>query len=272
MRIVSLLPSATEIICDLGLADSLVGRSIECNWPPEVAKVPVVSTSYVDSTELSGLEIDAKVREAISKGIDLYQVDDQVLRDLAPDFIITQDLCKVCAVSSTDVCDVGAQVLSLNPKNLAGVIESITKLASDLGVPQRGIEIAETMRSRIEAVRLSVIGKKRIRVFMAEWLDPPFASGHWIPEMVEAAGGLEVLGQAGQISVSTTWEKVFEANPELIVLAPCGFDDRRAIKEAQNLKFPIPTVAVNSDRFFVRPSASLAEGVEQLAVIFDKFR
>ena len=272
MRIVSLLPSATEIICDLGLADSLVGRSIECNWPPEVVRIPVVSTSYVDSSNLSGLEIDAKVREAISQGIDLYQIDYQLLRDLAPDFIITQDLCKVCAVSSTDVCDVGAEVISLNPKNLAGVIESIIQLATDLGLRQRGVELAQIMQSRIEAVRLSAIGKRRIRVFMAEWLEPPFASGHWIPEMVEAAGGLEALGQAGQISVSTTWEKVIAAKPELIVLVPCGFDDERATKESQDLKFSIETLAVNSDRFFVRPSASLADGVEQLAVIFDKYR
>jgi iron complex transport system substrate-binding protein len=272
MRIVSLLPSATEIICNLGLADSLVGRSTECNWPPEVAKLPVVSRCYVESNNFSGLEIDAKVREAISQGIDLYHVDDQVLRNLVPDFIITQDLCKVCAVSSTEVCDVGAQVISLNPKTLAGVIDSIIQLASDLGVPNRGVEMAESMHSRIEAVRASVTRKRKISVFMAEWLDPPFTSGHWIPEMVEAAGGLEVLGKAGQASVSTTWEKVLAKTPELIVLAPCGFDDQRAIKESQNLEFSIPTVAVNSDRFFVRPSASLVDGVEQLSVIFDKYR
>ncbi|NBR98800.1 MAG: cobalamin-binding protein [Actinobacteria bacterium] len=255
MRIVSLLPSATEIIGDLGLIDQLVGRSCECNWPTASINLPIVSLSRVDSLALSGPAIDAQVRTAMNNGEQLYAIDEEMLRQLAPDVIITQDLCRVCAVSSDDVCDVG-----------------VITLANALGVASRGEKVAKQMLTRVENVRKAVASKQRPRVFIAEWLDPPFASGHWIPEMVEAAGGIEVLGKPGVASTTTTWQAVREARPDIVVFAPCGFDEVRAAKEASALAHEFDpkwqTACVNADRFFARPAPSIADGVEQLAKIF----
>jgi iron complex transport system substrate-binding protein len=268
MRIVSLLPSATEIVANLGLLDSLVGRSHECQWPAEVGVVPVVSASRIDSAALDGRQIDEAVRDAVAKGEALYAVDGGLLASLRPDVIITQDLCRVCAVASDDVGDVGARVISLGPRTLAEVAESVRYLGRELGVADRGEELAGEMIRNIERVRHAVNGRKRLRVFVAEWIDPPFACGHWIPEMVEAAGGEEVLGRAGERSVRTTWEEVRAARPELVVAAPCGFDEERAAREAESIDVGCPVVAVDADRYFVRPAPSLARGVEILARIF----
>lgn len=272
MRIVSLIPSATEIIGELGLTDNLIGRSCECNWPPSILNTAVVSLSRVDSLQLSGAQIDAQVRSALGDGKELYSIDEEVLRQLAPDFIITQDLCQVCAVSSDNVCDVGAKVISLDPRTINEVAESFAFLGAQLGVAAKGKQVADHMLERIENVRRAVVGRKRPRVFIAEWLDPPFASGHWIPEMVDAAGGIEVLGKPGLPSVTTNWQAVRDANPEIVIFAPCGFDEVRAAKEAAVLVDQFDpnwqTACVNADRFFARPAPSIADGIEQLAKIF----
>jgi len=268
VRIVSLLPSATEIVADLGLEGSLVGRSHECNWPESVRRVPVVSSSRIDSENLSGRQIDDAVTAAMAKGEALYAVDAGLLAELQPDVIITQDLCRVCAVSGNDLVGLGAKTISLGPHTLAEVAESVRYLSRQLGVPERGEAAASEMEQRIERVRHAVAGKKRPRVFVAEWIDPPFACGHWIPEMVEAAGGEEVLGRAGQRSVRTTWDLVRAAKPDLIIAAPCGFDEERARREGQSIDAACPVVAVDADRYFVRPAPSLARGVEILARIF----
>lgn len=272
MRIVSLLPSATEIIGELGLIDNLVGRSCECNWPPSILNTAIVSLSRVDSLQLSGAQIDAQVRSALGDGKELYSIDEEVLRQLAPDVIITQDLCQVCAVSSDNVCDVGARVISLDPRTIDDVAESVAFLGAQLGVAAKGKQVADHMLERIEKVRRAVLGRKRPRVFIAEWLDPPFASGHWIPEMVDAAGGIEVLGKPGVPSVTTSWQAVRDAQPEIVIFAPCGFDEVRAAKEAAVLVDEFDpnwqTACVNADRFFARPAPSIADGIEQLAKIF----
>lgn len=268
MRIVSLLPSATEIVADLGLLGSLVGRSHECQWPEGVRSVPVVSASRIDSAALSGRQIDQAVRVAVEKGETLYAVDGDLLASLRPDVILTQDLCKVCAVSGAEIADVGAKVISLGPRTLSEVAESVRYLGRELGVTDRGLAVAGKMMERIDAVRRASQGKCRPRVFVAEWIDPPFACGHWIPEMVEAAGGEEVLGRAGQRSVRTSWDAVRATNPELIVAAPCGFDQERSAREAESIDVGCPVVAVDADRYFVRPAPSLAHGVEILARIF----
>ena len=272
MRIVSLIPSATEIIGELGLTDNLVGRSCECNWPPSILNTAVVSLSRVDSLQLSGAQIDAQVRSALGDGKELYSIDEEVLRQLAPDVIITQDLCQVCAVSSDNVCDVGAKVISLDPRTINEVAESVAFLGAQLGVAAKGKQVADHMLERIENVRRAVVGRKRPRVFIAEWLDPPFASGHWIPEMVDAAGGIEVLGKPGLPSVTTSWLAVRDAKPEIVIFAPCGFDEVRAAKEAAVLVDQFDpnwqTACVNADRFFARPAPSIADGIEQLAKIF----
>lgn len=268
MRIVSLLPSATEIVADLGLAGDLVGRSHECQWPEEVRGVPVVSASRVDSAALDGREIDAAVRAAVENGEALYAVDGELLAALRPDVIITQDLCRVCAVSGADFGEVGARVISLGPRTLEEVAESVRYVGQELGAAERGRVLAEGMMERIARVRRAVEGRRHPRVFVAEWIEPVFACGHWIPEMVEAAGGHEVLGRAGERSVQTTWEAVRAAGPELVVAAPCGFDEERSAREAAGIDAGCPVVAVDADRYFVRPAPSLARGVEILARIF----
>jgi len=268
MRIVSLLPSATEIVADLGLLDFLVGRSHECNWPADVRRVPVVSASRIDSSALGGRQIDNAVRSAAEKGEALYTVDAELLRVLRPDFIITQNLCRVCAVSGNDIAPMAARTLSLGPKALCEVADSIRYVGRALGVADRGEKLADAMMSRIERVRERVAGLPRPRVFVAEWIDPPFASGHWIPEMVQAAGGAEILGKAGHRSFVTAWEDVRAAAPELIVAAPCGFDEERAAREAASIEVGCRVVAVDADRYFVRPAPSLGRGVEILASIF----
>jgi iron complex transport system substrate-binding protein len=268
MRIISLLPSATEIVADLGLLGSLVGRSHECQWPEAVRDVPAVSASRIDSAALDGCQIDKAVREAVTKGEALYAVDGDLLAALQPDVILTQDLCRVCAASGADFAGVGARAISLGPRTLDEVAESVRYLGREFGVEDRGEEVAREMMHRIERVRQAVAGKKRPRIFVAEWIDPPFACGHWIPEMVEAAGGEEVLGRAAERSLRTTWEEVRAASPDLVVAAPCGFDEKRSAREAESIDVACPVVAVDADRYFVRPAPSLAHGVEILARIF----
>lgn len=269
MRIVSLVPSATEIIAALGLADRLVGRSHECTYPAEVQSAAVVSASRVDTATIASAAIDGAVRAALADGRPLYAVDADLLEQLAPDVIVTQDLCEVCAVSSGEVRRVvsaGAEMVSLDPRDLGEIEESIRTLARHLGVAGKGEELAQAMRHRIDGVHQSVRGLPRPRVFVAEWLDPPFAAGHWVPEMVELAGGVEVLGRTRERSFPTTWEAVAAAAPQLLVLAPCGFDLERTVAEAGSVP-PIGArvVAVDGDAAYSRPGPRVAEGVAQLA-------
>jgi iron complex transport system substrate-binding protein len=267
VRICSLLPSATEIIGALGLADAIVGRSEECDWPPGVSSVPVVSTARVDTTTIGSFEIDSAVREALADGRSLYALDEDLISELEPDVIVTQDLCAVCAVSSDEVarlCSIDAKIVSLDPRSVSGIQESVLELALRLGVPERGVGVVEQMGQTIDRVRELVAGRRRRRVFVAEWLDPPFAAGHWVPEMVELAGGHEVLGVAGHASFQTTWEAVLEHAPELVVLAPCGFDVARAAHEARLPELGCRVVAVDANAYFSRPAPRVADGIAQL--------
>jgi iron complex transport system substrate-binding protein len=270
VRICSLLPSATEIVGRLGLADSLVGVSAECNWPPEVRQLPVVTSARVDSASLSSAEIDAAVRDAIADGTPLYAIDADLLAELRPDVIVTQDLCAVCAVSSGDVSTLSptdARIVSLDPRTLDEIADSVEQLGRELDAVERAAQIASDFRAAIAAVEARVAGLPRTRVFVAEWLDPPFAAGHWVPEMVAAAGGEEVLGRIGEPSFPTTWDEVREAAPGVIVVAPCGFDAARAAHEAAELDLPAEAVAVDADAYYSRPSPSVAEGIRQLGFL-----
>lgn len=268
MRIVSLLPSATEIVADLGLLHCLVGRSHECRWPDAVMDVPVVSTSRIDSAAIEGRQIDEALRESVEKGEALYAVDAELLASLQPDVIITQDLCRICAASGEDFVSTAAKVVTLGPKTLGEVASSVRSLGEELGAAERAEALASEMLLRIEAVRQAVAERKRPRVFVAEWIDPPYACGHWIPEMVAAAGGEELLGRPGRRSVRTTWEEVRAARPEIVIAAPCGFDEERSAREAGSIPLDCRIVPVDADRYFVRPALSLARGVEILAGIF----
>jgi iron complex transport system substrate-binding protein len=270
LRICSLLPSATEIVGHLGLAGSLVGVSEECDWPLEARDLPVVTASRVDPTTLTGAEIDAAVRVTVADGSSLYAVDERVLAELAPDVILTQDLCTVCAVSGDDVaslCPTRAEVISLNPTTLEGIAESVETLADRLGVPERGAEVAAEMRATIDEVRRRVAGKPPKRIFVAEWIDPPFAAGHWLPEMVAAAGGADVLGRAGEPSFTVTWNEVEDARPELVVVAACGFDAARGAEEARGTQLPAPAIAVDANAYYSRPAPRVADGVRQLGFL-----
>jgi iron complex transport system substrate-binding protein len=268
MRIVSLLPSATDVIAELGLLDSLVGISEDSNWPPEVLSKPLVARTKIDVSGLTSAEIDALVNESASESHSLYAVDAQLMDELRPDLVITQDLCEVCAVSSGDLatsCPIGAEVFSMNPRSFDDVVESVITLAERLGVRERGLEVAEAMRVKVAAVRAAVAGLDRPRVFMAEWMDPPYGSGHWLPEMVEAAGGTNLLSKPGEYSFATTWETVLGEEPELIVLAACGFSLEQALERTTDLQLPVRTVVVDGDAHFSRPAPRIADGVRQLA-------
>jgi iron complex transport system substrate-binding protein len=275
VRIVSLLPSATEIVCDLGLGDLLVGRSAECDWPPSVSGLPVVTAARVDTEQLDSAAIDDAVRAALMEGLSLYAVDERLLAELRPDLIITQDLCRVCAVSSVEVGAlraVEAEVISLDPRTIGEVEASVRQLADRLdacrrGTCEAGADVVAAMRRTIVAAMDAVRDRPVRRVFVAEWLDPPFAAGHWVPEMVELAGGEDVLGKVGEPSFATTWEQVAAARPELIVVAPCGFDAVRAEREASRFSLPAPHVCVDANAYFSRPAPRIAEGVAQLATI-----
>jgi len=268
MRIVSLLPSATDMIAELGLLDSLVGVSEDCNWPPEVAEKPLVARTRIDVSAMSSAEIDAVVSAAVSESHSIYAVDAQLMSELRPDLVITQDLCEVCAVSSGDLataCPIGTEVFSMNPRSLDDVVESVIVLGDRLGVHGRGVAVADAMRAKVGAVRAAVAGLARPRVFVAEWLDPPYGSGHWLPEMVEAAGGTNVLSKPGEYSFATTWETVLGEEPELVVLAACGFSLEQALERTTDLRLPVRTVVVDGDAHFSRPAPRLADGVRQLA-------
>lgn len=277
MQIVSLLPSATEIIARLGLVESLVGRSNECTYPPHVLDRPVVTAARIDPRQLESVEIDRQVREAIKDGRSLYAVDAELMDRLKPDVIVTQDLCAVCAVSSGELasaCPVGATVISLDPSTLDEVAASIETLAERLGVPERGRELAGEMRATIDDVRRSTraaldAGAHRPRVFVAEWIDPPFVPGHWLPGMIEVAGGEALLAEPGRPSHPTTWDEVAAADPELLVIAACGFDAEEAARRAADLDLEriapnARVVVVDGDAYYSRPGPRLADGVRQL--------
>jgi iron complex transport system substrate-binding protein len=266
-RICSLLPSATEIIAQLGLADRLVGVSAECRWPPEVADKPVVSSARIDLAALTSAEIDRLVRESTADRGSLYAIDADLLARLDPDLIVTQDLCAVCAVSSGDLtsaCPLDTEVLALDPRTLGEVAESVLTLARRLGVEDRGQTIVAEMRAKLLAVERAVAGARRPRVFLAEWIEPPYCGGHWIPEMIELAGGKCLLGGAGEPSHRVSWEDVLRQQPELVVVAPCGFHAEEAAARAADLRLPCRAVAVDADSSYSRPAPRLADGVRQL--------
>lgn len=244
-----------------------MGVSAECRWPPEVVGKPVLSSARVDLAGLSDTEIDKLVRNSLGEDGSLYAIDSELVDHLAPDLIVTQDLCAVCAVSSGDLssaCPLDTEVLSLDPRNLGEVADSVLTLARRFDAEDRGRAIVEEMWGKIRAVERAVAGSVRPRVFLAEWIDPPFCGGHWIPEMVELAGGTSVLGGVGHPSYRVSWQEVSEQEPELVVIAPCGFHVEEAAARAADLHLPCRVVAVDADSFYSRPAPRLADGVCQL--------
>jgi iron complex transport system substrate-binding protein len=275
VRIVSLLPSTTEIICDLGLRDELLGVTAECNWPERVQDGrEIVVRSFADAAMTPG-EIDEYVRQRLAAGLDLYELDDAALQRCDPDLILSQDLCRVCAVASGDVAaatarlNCHAEVLQIDPQTLSEVLESIVTIANAANVTQRGVDYVAALRRRLTDVLDAVRELPRRRVFILEWIDPPFGAGHWVPDLVVAAGGEPVLARPGDRSVAVTWEEIAAAEPEIIVVAPCGFGLKQAVDQARLILDLVPETAevwaIDADAVMVRPGPRLIDGVEALA-------
>jgi iron complex transport system substrate-binding protein len=277
VRLVSLLPSATEIVYSLGLGDDLVGVTFECDEPPAARSEKTIVVGGRDTSGMTAGEIDGYVRAQLAAGADLYTLHARALADLRPDLILTQDLCRVCALPSGHVEDAlgylgcQADVLSLDPHSLDEVLDSILAVGQRAGVPDRATQLVGDLRARLARVEASVAGRRRPRVAVAEWVDPPFTAGHWIPDLVSAAGGEPVAAQPGVPSVATSWAAMAEAGPELVVVAPCGYHLPGAITQARSAARALPGVpvwAIDADGLVVRPGPRLVDGVEALASIF----
>lgn len=276
MRIASLVPSATEALFALGLGDAVVAVTHECDHPEAATRLPRLTSSAIESG-LEPAEIDARVRELTAAGRSLYGLDEPTLAKLEPDLIVTQALCAVCAVSFDDVRAVAGripsrpEVISLDPENLDEVLGDLTVLAGAAGHAAEGEALRDRLRARLERVAAAVDGCSRPRVAALEWLDPPFAGGHWIPEMVAIAGGEDVLGSAGEKSRTVTWDELEAARPEVAVAMPCGLYAREAAEQARRhadrlRAFGVETVfAVDAASSFSRPGPRLVDGVELLA-------
>jgi iron complex transport system substrate-binding protein len=282
-RIVSFLPAATEILCALGLVDRVVGVTHECDHPPEIHGKPVVIRSAVALEGLSPEEIDARVRERLKAGASLYEADEQLLRELAPDLIVTQDLCQVCAPSGNEVSKVlkhlprRPKILYLSPKSLDDILQNILEVGRVTGRIPVAEGLVARARSRLSAVRRrAATSSRRPRVFCMEWIDPIYCAGHWVPEMVKFAGGIDGIARFGMDSVRVPWEAVRRWAPEIIVLAPCGFHLEDVLDGLDRLPShagwdELPAVqqgrvyAVDASSYFARPGPRVVDGVELLA-------
>ena len=285
MRICSLLPSATEIVYALGLGDQLYGVSHECDYPPEVAAKPTLIRSAIDQSSLSSLEIDQAVMERLRSGEGVYTIDQDLLRQAEPDLILTQELCDVCAVPYSEVKRAVDQLVSrprllpLSPSLLGDVLQDISRVGEATGREEQAGFLVRRLRERIDRVTArTATAAERPATFCLEWADPLYVAGHWIPEMVEMAGGIDGLGGKGKPSVPIEWERVVIYAPEVVILMPCGFDVERAVREMPLLtRLPgwldLPAVrrgqvyAVNATAYFSRSGPRLVDGLELLAKI-----
>jgi iron complex transport system substrate-binding protein len=278
MRIVSLVPSATEMLFALGLGDQVVAVTHECDYPPAVRELPRV-TRDVLPVGLSSAQIDAAVKERTLRGESIYELDADALQELSPDLIVTQALCAVCAVSYEDVralaqtLESRPRVISLDPQTVGEILGDARTLAAATDSRDAAATLVRDSAGRIDRVRLRVRGHRRPRVVALEWLDPPFAAGHWVPQLIEFAGGEDVLGFAGERSEERTWEEVIAANPDIVLVMPCGYDAEIAHREAEMHREQLAevgageVVAVNASAFFSRPGPRIVDGLELLAHI-----
>lgn len=276
MRIVSLLPSTTEILFALGAGESVVGVTFECDTPAEARTRTVVSNSAMPEG-LTPAEIDAYVAGAVQRGEDLYHLEADALRALDPELVVTQDLCAVCAVDVTTVDEAlthlgcTAEVITVDPHTLQEVLASIMTLGKAVDRLDEATELVRDLRLRMGAVWRNSMGKRRPRVAVLEWTDPPYAPGHWIPEMVELAGGENVLGTAGEKSTRILWEDLHAARPDLVVVAPCGYGREGAQAQADAIAAELPAGvrvhAVDADGMWARPGLRLVDGIEELASV-----
>ena len=286
LRIISLLPSATEIVCALGLKENLVGVTHECDFPEGIENLPHLTASRISHATMTSKEIDHAVRSQLDGHGSIYDLDVELLEKLKPDLIITQELCEVCAVAYPQVekaarmYSADAQVVSLEPNTIEDIFENI-KTVGDLTDSKREAEtVVNDLQKRLDVLKDKTAKlENRPRVFMLEWLEPPFAPGHWTPQQVEFAGGNCILGEAGKKSATTTYEAIYESKPEKIVLVPCGYYTEDILRQMENTFFPenwrdIPAIengevwALDASSYFSRPAPRVVDGAEILAKIF----
>ncbi len=279
MRIVSLVPHATELLFALGLGDQVIAVTHECDYPLTASRLPRV-TRDVLPPGLGAAEIDAAVRERTQNGQAIYELDEQALRELEPQLIVTQALCPVCAVSYEDVAKLAGtlpskpRVIALDPKTLGETLGDVRTLAQATERRERAIELTNEITGRIDRVKLAVRGAPRPRVAAIEWLDPVYVAGHWTPQMIDLAGGEDILGLPGEHSQVISWEELAIGKPEVVVVMPCGYDAARAHEEALAHAGELAmlgarrVVAVNASAYFSRPGPRLIDGLELLAHIF----
>ena len=293
LRIVSLLPSATEIVCALGLEENLVGITHECDFPLSIVNKPHLTASRISHETMSSVEIDHAVRSQLDGHGSIYDLDTQLLQELKPDLIITQELCDVCAVSykivqkAAKMYVADAKVVSLEPNTIEDVFQNIKTVGTLCGVSEKAEEVVKNLQNRLDKVRERISEaaenpKSKIqnpKSFLLEWLEPPFAPGHWTPEQVEIAGGNCLLGTAGEKSVTTTYQEIIDEQPEILVLIPCGYYIKDILRQLPQTAFPesfqeIPAFqnseiwAMDASSYFSRPAPRLVDGVEILAKIF----
>ena len=284
MRIVSLLPSSTEIVCALGLEADLVGRSHECDFPVGIEALPVLTAPRFDPTG-SSLEVDQRVKEALKEATSVYTIDSAMLERLAPDVVITQTQCEVCAVSFAEVqrvvCDQlhsSATIVALEPNFLADVYGDIRRVAEAVGIPERGASLVAEMQTRMQVIVDQTARVARPRVATLEWIDPLMSAGNWIPELVEMAGGTNLFGQAGVHSPWLQWHELQAAEPDMLVILPCGYAIAKARQELAALELRPEWLALRAvqnnqvyvtdgNQYFNRPGPRLTESLEILAEI-----
>lgn len=284
-RIVSFLPSATEMACALGLDDSIVGITHECDYPPEIKSKPVVVRNVLPIEKMSQSEIDRAVADRMREGRSLYEIDEQLLRELAPDLILTQNLCQVCAPSGNEVSQVikalpkAPQILWLTPRSLSEIFDNVRELGAATARTAEADALVNECQRRLDSLRnLTATVRHKPKVFCVEWLDPVYASGHWVPELVKIAGGVDELGRERGESVRISWDEVVSWAPEVLVIMPCGFNLEQTMKQVWSVFsyqsspfFDLPAVrnrrvyAVDANAFFARPGPRVVEGAELLA-------
>jgi iron complex transport system substrate-binding protein len=291
MRIVSLLPSATEIVCALGLTDELVAVTHECDWPPEVVGKPVVTRDVHDFGASSSREIHARVTASMHGGSALYALDEEALAAAEPDLILTQERCRVCAVSYREVNDVARAidaditVVSLEPTSIEGILNTISTVGAMAEAEDAAVGVVESLRERLGVVEQRVAerrdeGHRAPRVVGVEWLDPPFTVGHWVPEQIRRAGGWDLLGADGEKARVTSWDEVADVDPEMLLLMPCGFHLDGTVAEWERTAKPpwlkeLPAfehgavLALDGSSYFSRPGPRVIDGIELLAEVMD---
>lgn len=276
MRVASLLPSATEIVYALGLEDRLVAVTFECDEPERARVDHRVIVSGADTSAMTPSEIDAYVRAERDAGRDLYTLDEGAFAELGPDVVLTQDLCRVCALPTGQVdaalshLGCSAKVVTLDPSRLEHVLEDVERVATALGEPDRARPLVASLRERLATVEQAVAERRRPRTCVVEWVDPLFCGGHWIPDQVRAAGGEPVGMHEGTASGPTSWEALRAAEPEVVVVAPCGFGLDGASEQARMVAAEVPGAdvwAIDGDAVVVRPGPRLVDGVEAVASI-----